>query len=74
TAPVPGRAVDPVATAERLTGRRPTGVVGPLVAVAGDVVWFERERKVIRWDGRRERDEGSIGQLLASLALDWSTR
>jgi molybdopterin adenylyltransferase len=70
----PSRSSDPVAVAERLTGRRPPGEVGPLFAVAGNVVYFERDRKILRWDGTRERDEGTPNQVLASLVLDWSQR
>ena len=70
----PSRSSDPLAVSERLTGRRPTGEVGPLFAVGADVVWFERGHGLIRWDGRRERDDGTPRQVLASLVLDWSQR
>jgi molybdopterin adenylyltransferase len=70
----PSRSSDPLVVAERITGRRPTGEVGPLFAVTGDTVWFERGKRLIRWDGHRERDDGSPTQVLASLVLDWTQR
>lgn len=66
------RAAGPVA--EQITGRPPPGTTGSLVAVTGDAVWFERDGRVVRWDGQREREDGSVKQALASLVLDWSQR
>lgn len=60
--------------AERLTSRAPSGEPGPLFAVSGEAVWFERGRKIARWDGRKETDQGTPNQALATLVLEWSQR
>lgn len=60
--------------AENVTGRPPPGEDGTLFAVAGDAVWFERGGRVVRWDGTREREEGTPKQALATLVLEWSQR
>jgi hypothetical protein len=59
--------------AEHLTGRvTPHG--GELYAVDAASVHVLRDRHVWRWDGRRETDEGTPAQALASLLLQWSQR
>ena len=58
---------------ERLTGRPPPNG-GELVAAEGDAVYLLRDRRVYRWDGRREQEQGTSGQALASLMLRWSQR
>jgi hypothetical protein len=57
-----------------VTGRAPPGEGGTLFAVSGDAIWFERDGRVVRWDGTREREEGTPKQALASLVLEWSQR
>jgi len=37
-------------------------------------VWVERNGSVLRWDGRKLRDQGTTQQALATLALRWSSR
>jgi hypothetical protein len=70
----PSRARSVRDVAENVTGRSPPGEPGTLFAVSGDAVWYERAGRVVRWDGTRERDEGSSKQALASLVLEWSQR
>jgi hypothetical protein len=72
--PTPARSQPTASVAERLVGRRPEDGAGPLFAVSGDALWFERGRKIARWDGRRETDQGTPNQALASLVLEWSQR
>lgn len=59
---------------EKVTGRAPPDTSGQLFAMTGDVVWILRGNKVIRWDGRAERDDGNPKQVLATLILDWHAR
>jgi hypothetical protein len=59
---------------EAVTGRAPKDTSGRVFAVQGDAVWIERGGRAIRWDGARERDDGTLKQALASLVLDWSRR
>ena len=47
---------------------------GELFALDGESVWVQRGRRVYRWDGSRERDDGNPKQMLASLVLRWSNR
>jgi molybdopterin adenylyltransferase len=70
----PSRSAPLGEVAEAVTGRAPPGEPGPLFAVSGDAIWFERRGRVIRWDGAREREEGTPRQALASLVLEWSQR
>jgi molybdopterin biosynthesis enzyme MoaB len=58
--------------AERATGRAPDDLSGTLFALESDTVWILRGRRVFKWDGRRERDDGNPKQALASLTLRWS--
>ncbi len=71
---LPGRSADVEATCLEVTGSAPRNTAGQLFAIAGDGVWIERDRGVVHWDGRRERDVGNIKQALASLVLHWSNR
>ncbi len=58
---------------ERITGRAiPTQ--GELFAVEAGAVFVRVERRVLRWDGKREVDQGTVSQTLASLMLKWSQR
>lgn len=58
---------------ERLTGRAiPTQ--GELFAVEAGAVYVRVERRVLRWDGKREVDQGTVSQALATLMLQWSQR
>lgn len=57
-----------------ITGRKPPHWDGYLFAIQGDAIWTEREGQVYRWDGRRETNDGSPKQVLASLVLQWSNR
>ena len=57
-----------------ITGRKPPQWDGYLFAIQGDAIWIEREGQVYRWDGRRETNDGSPKQVLASLVLQWSNR
>ena len=63
----------PGPVAERLTGRTPPGG-GSLFALDAGAIYLSRERRVFRWDGRRETPEGTTTQALASLVLRWSQR
>jgi hypothetical protein len=66
---------EPVARlAEAIAGRAPKDVSGEPFAVQGDALWIQRGNRAIRWDGQRERDEGTVKQALASLVLEWSSR
>ena len=64
--------VGPVA--EAVTGRAPKDSTGELLALQGDAVWIQRGTRAFRWDGSREKDDGTPKQVLASLILDWSRR
>jgi molybdenum cofactor biosynthesis protein B len=57
-----------------VTGSAPADTDGELFAVQGDAVWFLRGSSVIRWDGRKEHNDGNIKQVLATLVLHWSNR
>lgn len=59
---------------EQITGRRGPPGDGQPFAVSGPVVWGLRGRRVLRWDGRAERDDGAPSQVLATLVLEWSQR
>lgn len=63
-----------VEVAEQVTGQAPRHPEGRVFAVGGSTVWIERNGRVFRFDGRKERDEGSPGQVLATLVLDWHAR
>ncbi|MEZ4236770.1 MAG: hypothetical protein R3F59_11570 [Myxococcota bacterium] len=73
--PTPTTGDDPAVVAERVTGRPwPRTDEDELFAVTGDTVWVRRGARVMRWDGRTERHDGTANQVLASLLLDWSSR
>lgn len=72
--PDPGRDLDGVAE-ERTGAPMPTGTAADrLYAVDGGAIYVERGGRIVSWDGRRERDEGTPRQALASLVLRWSQR
>jgi molybdenum cofactor biosynthesis protein B len=71
---LPHRGADVAQVCEAVTGRAPPDASGTVFAVQGDSVWIERGSRAIRWDGTRERDDGTLKQVLASLVLDWSRR
>lgn len=56
-----------------LTGA-PLPTRGELFAVEGKAVYIRVERRIWRWDGRRETDEGTVSQAMASLMLRWSQK
>lgn len=58
---------------ERLVGAPPPAD-GELFAIENDAVYLLRDRKVWRWDGRRESDQGTPAQCIASLLLRWSQK
>ncbi len=66
-----------LATGEALslahTGRAAPQPGRPL-ALSGGSVYLERDGRVVRWDGSRLREEGSVKQVLATLVLEWSQR
>lgn len=62
------------AISEEVVGKPPLKPDGKPFAIDEKEVWLLRERRVVKWDGRRERDDGSPKQVLASLALSWSNR
>lgn len=70
---LPGTDRDPDGPAVERTGA-PLPGFGTLFAIDGSAVYVRREARVWSWDGRKERDEGSPGQVLASLLLRWSQR
>lgn len=47
---------------------------GVFFAIDSQAIYRVRSGKVWCWDGRREREEGTPKQVLASLALRWSNR
>ncbi len=57
-----------------MTGRRNKNSEGELFAVEQGRVWTQRDSLVYEWDGKKERNVGSIQQALASLLLSWSQR
>lgn len=69
---LPSATSDLADACERATGRAPADTSGRLFALESDTVWILRERRVIKWDGHRERDDGNAKQALASLTLRWS--
>ena len=45
-----------------------------MFAVERGEVWVETDTSVLKWDGRKLRDQGTAKQALATLALRWSSR
>lgn len=68
------RTFDVEEAGESITGRKPPQWEGYLFAIQGDAIWIERDGQVFKWDGRRETNDGSPKQVLASLMLQWSNR
>lgn len=58
----------------QITGREPQKWDGTLFALQGDAIWIEHQGQIYKWDGRRETNDGSPKQVLASLVLQWSNR
>ena len=71
---LPNRASNIAEVCEAVTGRAPSDTEGELYALQGDTVWIQRGNKVVRWDGRREFDDGTPKQVLATLVLHWSNK
>jgi hypothetical protein len=65
---------DVAKVAREVTGRAPPNTDGVLFAVDTDEVWILRGSRVIRWDGSKERDDGSPKQVLSTLVLRWSNK
>lgn len=70
---LPAADLDPDPVAEQRTGK-PLPEWGTLFAVEAASVYVSRSGRVYSWDGKRERDEGTVSQALASLVLRWSQR
>jgi hypothetical protein len=71
---LPGAGADVEETCIRVCGRAPANTEGTVFAISSDSVWILRSRRVIKWDGSREKDDGNPKQVLASLTLHWSNR
>ncbi|MCB9674206.1 MAG: hypothetical protein H6737_03765 [Alphaproteobacteria bacterium] len=71
---LPGAGTDIAEICTKITGRAPPNPEGTLFAISADAVWILRSRRVFKWDGSREKDDGNPKQVLASLALHWSNR
>lgn len=70
--PATGAPIQELAVA--LTGRPLRQEVGQLFALSGDAIYLLRGTQVFRWDGRKETQEGTAKQVLATLLLHWSNR
>ena len=70
----PARPGDVGKICEAVTGRAPKDTSGELFAVQGDQVVIQRGSRAIRWDGVKDKDDGTIKQVLATMVLDWSRR
>ncbi|MEZ4322779.1 MAG: hypothetical protein R3F61_35250 [Myxococcota bacterium] len=71
---LPAAGSDIAETCERVCGRAPPDTEGTLFALSADAVWILRSRRVFKWDGSREKDDGNPKQVLASLTLHWSNK
>ncbi|MFK7927460.1 MAG: molybdopterin-binding protein [Myxococcota bacterium] len=71
---MPGRDADVASISEAITGRAPSDPSGQLFAVDHSSVFIQRGNKVYRWDGKREREEGTPNQALATLVISWHQR
>jgi hypothetical protein len=71
---LPKADTDIATVAEAVTGRAPKDTSGKLFAIQGDTIYVRRGGAVYSWDGRKERNEGTERQVLASLVLRWSNR
>lgn len=70
---LPSSDLEAGSVAEGLVGAPPPGG-GDLFALEGDAVYLKRGGRVVRWDGRKEKEEGTVSQALASLMLGWTQR
>jgi hypothetical protein len=70
---LPARQASLVAAADGRVARGPDAA-DALFAVESDALYLERGGRIHRWDGRREVEQGSRNQALASLLLRWSQR
>ena len=71
---MPNRNADVAQMCETVTGRVPKDTSGQLFAVQADEVWIQRGNSVIKWDGRKERVDGSPRQVISTLVLHWSNK
>jgi hypothetical protein len=71
---LPSAGTDVAEVAKRICGRAPNNPDGQLFAISGDAIWILRSRRVFKWDGSREKDDGNAKQVLSSLALHWSNQ
>lgn len=58
----------------QLSDRMPKDVSGELFAVQGNAVWIRQGGRVMMWDGRSVKSEGTEKQALARLFLHWSQK
>ncbi len=71
---LPSAGSDVSDVAKRICGRAPNDPAGQLFAISGDAIWILRSRRVFKWDGTREKDDGNAKQVLSSLTLHWSNQ
>lgn len=71
---LPHADADVAEVAEAVTGRKPLDTRGVLFAVERDAIYVQRGDRVFRFDGRKEQDQGTTKQALATLVLGWSQR
>ncbi len=69
----PNTGNDPARVGQEVTGR-PYPDEGQLFAIETDRISVLDGTRVLSWDGKRAREEGSPASALASLALRWSSR
>lgn len=70
----PKRSDDVAKIAEAVCGLPPKDTSGQVFAVQGDAVWIQRGGRAFRWDGHKEKDDGTPKQVLASLVHEWVSR
>jgi len=58
----------------QLSERMPKDLSGDLFAVQGNAVWILQGGRVMMWDGRHLKSEGTEKQALARLFLHWSQK
>jgi len=71
---MPSTAAPVVEVAKAITGAAPKTAGGTLFAVDADATYILRDGRVVRWDGRTERIEGTEKQALVTLAVSWHQR